>query len=184
MGSLTKDPPLFSSWFKVMLRSLARMTLPCKLLLSSRWRFQQTFFSAYELGAYILKIVTRVLDYFCSNAVRIQLELFFISVTSNFYSSQRVPMPPEAPLELIAALPPFFQNFALTSRNASFSILVSWISKMSGWDKDIRFSQLLPWFCYQDPCNSRREPSLFTFGSRGHPSLGCPLLTGVSSIFQ
>ena len=47
-------------------------------------------------------------------------------------------MPSEAPLELMATLPLFFQNLVLVWRNASSSILVSWIRRMSGWCKEIR----------------------------------------------
>ena len=66
-----------------------------------------------------MNILTRVLESFCLSKVRIQWVLFLMSTTSNFVSSQRVPMPPEAPLELNAAMPFFFQNFLLTWRNAA-----------------------------------------------------------------
>ena len=74
----------------------------------------------------------------CLNWVRIQEELYLMSTASYFVSSHKVPMPPEAPLELMAALPLFFQNLVLVWRNASSSILVSWIRRMSRWCKDIR----------------------------------------------
>ena len=46
MGSLTKEPPLFSSWLRMTLRSPATITLPYMLLFSLRRRLQQTFFLA------------------------------------------------------------------------------------------------------------------------------------------
>ena len=49
-------------------------------------------------------------------------------------------MPPEAPLELNVTMPFFFQIFLLTWRNATSSILVYWIIKMSGWWREIRSS--------------------------------------------
>ena len=77
-------------------------------------------------------------DSLCLNWARIQEVLYLMSTASYFMSSHKVPMPLEAPLELMAALPLFFQNLVLVWRNASSSILVSWIRRMSGWCKDIR----------------------------------------------
>ena len=102
-GSLTGKPPFLSPTERVMLRYPAimifsRLCMPRKVFKES----QQILFSDSKIGTYKLKIITWWSDYLWSNLVKIHWVLLSSSIRSNFELSQKVPIPPEAPLELIA----------------------------------------------------------------------------------
>jgi hypothetical protein len=97
------------------------------------------------------------------------------SIKSSFEVSQKVPIPPEAPLALTTFPEPFFQNELLARRRSVSSSLVSWIRSTSGFDMRTRSLRASSFIFLRVLYNSRRRTALFNIlgggGSFRGPSL-------------
>ena len=132
-GSLTGEPPFFSLVARVRLRSPAMITFYGLCVLRKDFKASQhDLFSENETGTYKLNRLTWWPDSLWRSLVKIQCILLSSDVSLNLEVSQKVVIPPDAPLELIDFTWTFFQNTLLAWRRTTSSNFVSWMRRTSG----------------------------------------------------
>ena len=106
--------------------------------------------------------------------VKIQwvFEVEWMSSKASFF--QRVPIPPEAHLALAARPSPNFQKREADWRKLSSSIFVSWISRMSGLDIQIRSFIESNFFLLPNPPQFQETIFITYLLEFWKPPLGCP----------